>query len=162
MTYTNRRRIELFILEDVKFDIDNNTRDTAFFIDNDKTGSLKISLDVTCQKNQFRDEAVTPYLVINWHKTHARNLQELVGKIFKVEDIETADKREDTFYLYEHKPLVKYQLEILSIRENKIHAKCEGISVIDSYSTPYLTADFKLDCHLPIISGKDDWAKYGL
>ncbi|MBU5484196.1 hypothetical protein KQI86_07625 [Clostridium sp. MSJ-11] len=162
MTNTRRRRVELLILEDVQFDIENNTRDTAFFINNDETDNLKVSLDVTCQKNQFRGEVVTPSLVSNWHETHARNSQELVGKIFEVENIEAADKREDTFYLYEHEPLVKYQLEILGIEENKVHVICEGISVIDGYSTPSTTADFKIDCYLPIITGKDDWAKHGL
>lgn len=98
----HRRRVDLLILEDVQFDIVNNTRDTDFFINNDEIDNLKVSLDVTFQKNQFRGEVVTPSLVINWHETHVRNSQELVRKIFEVENIEAADKREDTFCLYEH------------------------------------------------------------
>lgn len=152
----------MLLLQDVQFEIDTKTRDTAFFISKNDNNTLDISMDISFQENIFEEESVSPCLVINEHKTNVKTLEQIFGNSFSVEDIQTADDREDTFYLYEHEPFMQYKLEILTVEKEKIHIKCVGTVITDGYANPYKTANFTLDCWLPIITNKNDWEKYGL
>ncbi|MDF2652360.1 MAG: hypothetical protein K0Q73_8165 [Paenibacillus sp.] len=154
----------MLTLQGVIFNLCTDTRDTAFFIhdSDDDDGTIDISIDVSFHTNTFEGDSVEPSISINPVKTNRKSLSELVGMSFKVKTVEEAEEREDTFYLWEHEPFESYVLTILDIAGDKIHIQCAGIAIIDGYAKPYKTADFSMDCWLPIITGKDDWAKYGL
>lgn len=158
----NQEIDSMLILHNTTFKIKNNTRDTAFFVSDDEDGYLEYAIDVSTVDKEYEGQLVSPYLIINYIKTSAKLLFDLVGLTYEVSNIELANEREDTFYLYEHEPLEKYKISILSISDGKAHIKCEGTAITDGYSTPYETAKFQVDCWLPIITDKSDWAKFGL
>ena len=136
------------ILDGINFEIE--LRESVFYI-SDYNEKLEYSLDCYFKHNEFDEEIISPYLCINDIKTNINgDIQNLVGEKFKVETIEEADEREDTFYIFEHEPLESYELTILEIKNNMVHIKCEGVAVIDGYSSPYTTGEFKIDCWLPI------------
>jgi hypothetical protein len=152
----------MLILGSTSFEVNNDTRGTAFFVHKDENGNLTISFSLTCQDNQYNELYCSPSMIINDFETGAKQLQELIGKSFSVNDIETSDGREDLFYLFEHEPFVEYSLTIIDIDGNKIRIKCSGIAVTDGYAEPYETSPFEMDCWLPIITNVSDWKKFGL
>ncbi|MEG0593322.1 MAG: hypothetical protein RR512_08395 [Coprobacillus sp.] len=149
------------ILDDVLFKIDSKTRDTAFFITKDAAG-IKYSFDCSFEENEFWEDQISPSICINSIKTEVKNIEDLVGQCFEINDIREADKREDTFYVYEHEPLENYKLKVLEIKDDKAHIVCSGTAIIDGYAEPYTSTKFELDCWLPIIENANDWSKFGL
>ncbi|MGY3778735.1 hypothetical protein [Isobaculum melis] len=147
--------------ENVVFELNTRTRDTVFFIFDTEDG-LEYAVDCSFDSKEFYGQQIAPSLCINPILTNAVNKEELVGKSFSVENIEQADEREDTFYVFEHEPLEKYQLTILDIDNDRAHIECTGIAVIDGYSEPYKTGKFEIKCWLPIITNVSDWDKFGL
>ena len=154
----------MLILQGVAFQLRTDTRNSAFYIhdsDNDD-GTLEISLDATFLKNSFESNNVGPYLSINPIQTGKKTLSEIKGMSFEIKTIEEADEREDTFYIFEHEPLLHYTLTVLELSDNEAHIQCTGVAITDGYSKPYKSADFTMDCRLPVITNKNDWIKYGL
>ena len=92
--------------------------------------------------------------------------------------IEESDDREDSFYIYEHEPIVSYKLKILEIRNSKAHIQCSGILIVDRYTEPYEQEKFEIDSWIPVIRAEGliprrlcrgmliesvkDWGKFGL
>ena len=76
--------------------------------------------------------------------------------------MEESCDREDSFYIYEHEPLIDYELEILEIRVNKAHIKCSGTLILDGYAEPYTKEKFEIDSWIPVIESVKDWEKFGL
>ncbi len=151
------------LLDKTNFELNSRTRGSAFFVHiDDEENGLEYSIDCSFKENNFQGESVNPSLSINPIETNAKNIQELVGKSFTVDTIEEADEREDTFYIFEHEPLERYELKILEIKNDRAHIRCTGIAVVDGYADPYTTAEFKIDCWLPIVTNIKDWAKFGL
>lgn len=154
----------MLVLQEVSFDVDIDTRDTAFFIHDsgDHDGTIEISLDVSFKNNAFMGENVSPSVCINPIKTQAKRLDELIGSSFEVTSINEANEREDTLYIFEHEPFENYKLTILELTPDKVHIQCTGTAITDGYANPYKTSSFQLDCWLPIITGPNDWEKYNL
>lgn len=152
------------LLQGVPFLLCTDNRNSAFYIsgsdDDDRT--LEISVDATFQKNDFEGNRVGPYLVINPTQTGKKNLSEIKGMSFEVKNLEEADEREDTLYIFEHEPLACYELTVLELTNDDAHIQCTGVAITDGYSKPYKTSEFTMNCHLPVITNKNDWAKYGL
>ncbi len=145
----------------VLFELNTQTRDTAFFL-HKEDGELEYSLDCQFQANEFMEEMVEPRLCLSPVATNKKNQEELVGSYFEVKKIEEAMEREDTMYLFEHEPLESYQFTILAFQNDMVHIQWNGTAVTDGYARPYQTAEFWLDCWLPIITRKEDWEKFGL
>ena len=61
------------------------------------------------------------------------------------------DLAEDSFYIYEHEPIVSYKLKILEIRNSKAHIQCSGILIVDGYTEPYEQEKFEIDSWIPVI-----------
>lgn len=146
------------------FEIDRATRNTGFFIfPNDAKGQfLDIALDISFCDNQYEGEQLAPSLCINYFQTKAQKLADLKNLTFKIESIEEADEREDSFYIYEHEPFEYYECMIVEIGEVDIRVKINGKCISDGYATPYKTETFTVDGWLPIISNRNDWDKHGL
>lgn len=145
----------------VLFEENLETRDTAFFFD-EEDGEFSIALNIDYLDNNFEGENCSPSLDISFFEIENSEISQLIGKSFSVADIETAQEREDTFYLFEHEPLEEYTVTILEIKDKKIHIACKGTAVTDGYADPYQTAPFELDCWLPIITCSKDWESFGL
>lgn len=150
------------IIAGITFQLNTKTRDTAFFLDETDGGRIEFSLDISFQRNTFEDETTTPSLCINPFETRAKSLDKLIGKKFKVKNMEESDEREDSFYLFEHEPLERYELTIIAVSDSHVRVQCSGIAVTDGYADPYESASFELDCCLPIITDASDWKKYGI
>ncbi|MGX7069618.1 hypothetical protein [Gemella bergeri] len=86
----------------------------------------------------------------------------MIGTIFSVMTIEESEDREDSFYIYEHEPLVDYKVEILEILDEKAHIKCNGTLIVDGYADPYIKEKFEIDSWVPVIESVEDWEKYKL
>ena len=100
-------------------------------------GSASWSVDVGFAKGNFRGETIAPSICINPISTDKNSAAELIGESFSVMAIEESDDREDSFYIYEHEPIVSYKLKILEIRNSKAHIQCSGILIVDGYAEPY-------------------------
>ncbi|MDQ0362377.1 hypothetical protein [Breznakia pachnodae] len=148
----------IFELNGISYSIRRDRRDTAFFLSTNYE-TLKYSFIILGNMNE--DSGYSPYLVINSIDTSKKKAKELIGLSFKVTDINQAREREDTFYIYEHEPIVEYEVKILDIEEHQVHISCTGKAIVDGYVDDYETIDFSIDCFLPIITNKDDWSKYG-
>ncbi|ECB9648104.1 hypothetical protein FL871_04315 [Listeria monocytogenes] len=151
--------------ENMEFELNTNTRSTAFFIF-DNEGSLEYALDCSFKANELSKELygqkIAPTLRINSIVTNECMLEGLRGKRFRIDNIEQADEREDTFYVFGHEPLENYELTILDIENDKVQIECKGVAVIDGYAEDYKTGNFEINCWLPIITSVSDWAKFGL
>ena len=127
----------------------NDTRLYIFESDiNEDT--ITISADISFEFGYYDAERVKPSICINEHETGVENISQLVGKAFYVNNVEEADEREDTFYLFEHEPLEKYKMTVLEIQNNQMHIDITGIAITDGYANPYKTEDFFIDCWLDI------------
>ena len=149
------------ILDGILFELNTESRSTAFFIHNDDD-EYEFSLDCYFHANIFMDEEIKPYLCINAIPIGSDNMESVTGKTFEVKNIEEAMRREDTLCVFEHEPLESYKITVIEFKNDRAHIKCSGIAVTDGYARPYKTAKFELDCWLPVITNVNDWGKFGL
>jgi hypothetical protein len=110
----------------------------------------------------FEGEEISPALCINPVDTDKKSATEFAGESFSVMTVEESWDREDSFYIYEHEPLVGYELEIPEIKANKAHIKCSGTLIVDGNAEPYTKEKFEIDSWIPIIESVKDWEKFGL
>lgn len=148
-------------LDGVLFALNTESRSTAFFIHKDNE-ECTFSLDCYFHANTFMDEEITPYLCINAIPMDSDDAQSMIGKTFEIKNIEETMRREDTLCVFEHEPLENYKLTVVEWKNDRAHVKCTGTAVTDGYVRPYKTAEFELDCWLPIITNVNDWKKFGL
>lgn len=135
----------IFKLGTTNFEIDEDK--SRFYIDREDD-MIQFSLDIAAKKQEYRNGQRTPALNINWFETEKKDTNELIGIEVSVSTINEADEREDTFYLYEHEPFVKYQLKIIDIHEERIHVCLKGVVVEEGYVKPYTTETLEIDCWL--------------
>ncbi len=128
--------------------------------DEDEAASWSVAIGFTM--GDFNGEKISPSLCINPIDTDKKSIAELTGESFSLMTIQESCAREDSFYIYEHEPLVSYELKILEIRNNKAHIKCSGILIVDGYTKPYTQEKFEIDSWIPVIKSVKDWAKFGL
>lgn len=121
--------------------------------------SVSWSLDIGFKNGNFGDEILAPAICINPIDTDKNSIEDLVGERFRVATVEECDDREDTFYIYEFEPMVSYELEVLEIKDSRAHIRCNGILIVDGYSTPYLQESFEIDAWIPVIESVNDWEK---
>lgn len=128
--------------------------------DEDESASWSVNIGFTM--GDFDGEKISPSICINPIDTNKKSIAELAGESFSVMTIEESWDREDSFYIYEHEPLVDYELKILEIRNNKAHIKCSGTLIVDGYAKPYTKEKIEIDSWIPIIESVNDWEKFGL
>ena len=125
-------------------------------------GTLDISLEAYFTRppgrygDRFHDD---PSISLSPMPTGKKKLAEVAGMTFEVGSLKEADEREDTFYMFEHEPFENYKLTVAEIKDGKARIKCSGTAVWDSDARPHRTAEFEVECLLPV--AKEDWEKYG-
>lgn len=126
--------------------------ETRLFImeSDEEEGTLTLSVDIWFNDGEYDGEDVGPSICINEHETGVSDISQMVGTVYSVDNIEEADEREDSFYLFEHEPMENYTLEITEIKDNEAHIVIKGTAVTDGYADPYQTSEFSIDCWLPI------------
>ncbi len=102
-----------------------------------------LSMDVWFEEGEFGDEEVSPEIIINEFATGKEDLEDIIGMEFEVKDVEEADEREDTMYIFEHEPLINYKWNIIGMEGELLHVKISGKAITDGYSDPEQTADFE-------------------
>lgn len=132
------------------------------YFEGDEDESAAWSVDIAFAVGNFDGEQISPSLSITPIDTDKKTITELVGESFAVMTMEESCVREDSFYIYEHEPLVDYELKILEIETNKAHIKCSGTLIVDGCAEPYRKEKFELDSWIPIIESVNDWEKFGL
>lgn len=122
---------------------------TAFYLfeddddDEDEDAVTKtVSFDVSFEEGQFGDETVSPEIIINEFSTGEEDIDDIIGMEFEVDDVDEADEREDTMYIFEHEPLMNYKFRILDRDGELIHISISGTAITDGYSKPVKTAEF--------------------
>lgn len=120
------------------------------------------SIDIGFASGDFYGEEIMPSLCVNPIDTDKESSAELVGESFSVDSIDEICEREDSFYIYEHEPLVSYCVEVLAVENDRAHIRCGGILVVDGYADPYTTDTFEIDSWIPVIESAADWEKFGL
>ena len=149
---------EYFVFED-----DWSQRRSSFmYFEGDETETPSWSVDIGFAAGDFHGQKISPSICINPIDTDKRSATDLAGESFSVMTMEESLDREDSFYIYEHEPLVDYQLKIIEIRTNKAHIKCSGTLIVDGYAQPYAKEKFEIDSWIPIIQSATDWEKFGL
>ncbi len=133
------------------YEVEECTETRLYLMESDEEdGTITVSIDIAFKKGEYDGESVMPSICINEHETGVSDIFELVGRIFSVDNVEEADEREDTFYLFEHEPMENYQFVISEIKDDEVHIEIKGTAITDGYADPYETADFNIDCWLPI------------
>ena len=139
-----------------------NRRSCLMYDKADDIENSSWSIDIGFAKGKYNGTEISPSICINPIDTDKQTVIELIGTIFSVMSIEESVEREDSFYIFEHEPLVDYILEILEIAGNKAHIKCNGTLIVDGYADPYIKEKFEIDSWIPIIETAEDWKKYRL
>lgn len=137
-------------------------RSSLKYFEGDEEEPASWSVQIGFAAGDFQGEEILPALCINPIDTDKGSPAELVGETFSVASIEESCEREDSFYIYEHEPLVSYELKLLELREDQAHVKCSGTLIVDGYAKPYTKARFEIDSWLPVITSVKDWEKFGL
>lgn len=137
----------MFKLGSTDFEIDES--ESCFYIDREND-MIQFSLDISTKDKEYHNEKHAPSIDIRWFETRKNDISELIGMEVTVSTIEESDEREDTFYLYEHEPFVKYRLNIINTHNESIHISMKGIVVEDGYAKPYTTETLDIDCWLRI------------
>lgn len=97
---------ESFVFED-----DWSQRRSSFmYFEGDETETPSWSVDIGFAAGDFHGEKISPSICINPIDTDKRSATDLAGESFSVMTMEESFDREDSFYIYEHGPLVSYQL----------------------------------------------------
>lgn len=120
------------------------------------------SVGIGFSAGRFKGEEIAPALCINPIETDKASAALLAGECFSADTIEQCQEREDTFYIFEHEPMVCYTLNVLEVSAGKAHVTCCGTLVVDGYAEPYTTAEFSIDSWIPVIESPDDWDRLGL
>lgn len=120
------------------------------------------SVHIGFSTGDFNGEKIWPSLCINHIATDKKTVAELVGESFSVTTVEESFDREDSFYIYEHEPLIDYVLTVLEIKADRAHVKCSGTLIVDGYARPCTKAKFEIDSWVPVIESVRDWEKFGL
>lgn len=147
-----------FIFED---DL-SGRRSSLMYFEGDDDEPASWSVDVGFSEGDYKGEKIKPSFCVNPIETRKRSAAELAGEVFSVASIKEAVEREDSFYIYEHEPLVEYELSVVEIKNGMAHIRCKGTIVEDGYAKPYTTEKFEMDCRVPVITSVDDWEKFGL
>lgn len=140
-------------LNGVIFELDKDIRrESKFYIfeSDEQEGMITVSMDVHFEKKEYENEIVLPSISINEHEANVSETEKLIGQSFKVDTLEEADEREDTFYIFEHEPMEKYEFKVIEISGENIHIQIKGTAIVDGYAQPYETADFFGDFCLPL------------
>lgn len=135
---------------------------SLMYHESDEDEKASWSVHIGFAAGDFGGEKISPLICINPIDTDKESVAELVGESFSVMTVEESWDREDSFYIYEHEPMVNYEVKVLEIRENKAHIKCSGTLIVDGYAKPYTKDKFEIDSWIPIIESVKDWAKFGL
>ena len=141
-----------------KFNIDVQTRQTIFFVEEKET--IQFSIGIAYLDGYYNKEEVSPSINLNTIITSAKNIEDLIGFEFFVASIEESDDRQDRFYLFNHEPFVSLHLKIQDIKNNFVTISCRGEAILDGYENPYVTAKFELKEKLPLIKANTDWEKF--
>lgn len=149
---------ESFVFEDDW----SQRRSSLMYFEGDEDESASWSVEIGFAAGNFNGEKVSPSLCINPIETDKTSVTELAGESFAVMVMEECCDREDSFYLYEHEPLVDYEVKILEISADKAHVKCSGTLIVDGYAKPYTKEKFEIDSWIPVIESVKDWEKFGL
>lgn len=137
-------------------------RSSLMYFEGDEEETASWSVDIGFAMGDFYGEKISPSLCINPIDTDKNAITELAGESFSVMTMEESCDREDSFYIYEHEPLVDYELKIVEIRIDQAHIKCSGTLVVDGYAEPYTKEKFEIDSWVPMIASVKDWEKFGL
>ena len=149
---------ESFVFEDDW----SRRRSSLMYFEGDEDEAASWSVEIGFAMGDFNGEKISPSLCINPIDTDKKSVAELAGESFSVMTMEESCDREDSFYIYEHEPLVDYELKIFEIKTNKAHIKCSGTLIVDGYAEPYTKEKFEIDSWIPIIESVKDWEKFGL
>ncbi len=149
---------ESFVFEDDW----SGRKSSLMYFEGDEDKAASWSVDIGFARGNFDGEEISPSLCINHIYTDKKSVAELVGESFSVMTVEESFAREDSLYIYEHEPLVSYEVKILEIETNKAHIQCSGTLIVDGYAKPYTKEKFEIDSWIPIIESVKDWEKFGL
>ncbi|GEM_PF-136505 len=153
----------LKIGEDFVFEEDWSRRQSSLmYFEGDEDESPSWSVEIGFARGNFNGEEISPSICINPIATDQQSAADLAGQSFSVRTVEESYDREDSFYIYEHEPMVDYALQIVEIKSDTAHIKCSGTLIVDGYARPYTTAGFEIDSWVPIIESVQDWQKFGL
>lgn len=148
-------------IRDFIFEENWNNRQSCFmFFKADQGTTSSWAVDIGFVHGNFDGDEISPSLCINPIDTDKNSIMELTGTIFSAKTVEESEDREDSFYIYEHEPLVDYKVEILEISDEKAHIKCNGTLIVDGYADPCIKEKFEIDSWIPVIESAEDWEKY--
>ena len=98
-------------------------RSSLMYFEGDEEESASWSGQIGFAAGDFQGEEILPALCINPIDTDKGFQAELVGETFSVASIEESCEGEYSFCIYEHEPLVSYELKLLELREDQAHVK---------------------------------------
>ena len=111
---------------------------------------INCSLECNFIEDTYNNITVSPYLEINNIKVEKNSVNELIGSLLKIDNVEDSYKREDKFYLFEFEPFSNYEIFIKEINKDRVHLKIIGNAITDGYSKPIKSEEISLDICIPI------------
>ena len=117
-----------------KFNPDEGSPENRLYLCTDENGKKAWNVELHFAEGEFKGETVCPTIILGYIKTEKHTPAELKNESFKVSSIEECEEREDEFYIFEHEPMLKYNVKIADFRDGKALVCCSGTAVEDGFA----------------------------
>lgn len=128
-----------------KFNLDEGSPENRLYLCTDEKGKKAWNVELHFAEGEYCEETVCPTIILGYIKTEKRTPAELKNEGFKVGSIEECEEREDEFYIFEHEPMLKYNVKIADYRDGKALVCCSGTAVEDGYAEKPKKVKFALE-----------------
>lgn len=129
-----------------------NTNESYFEVSvNSENKITSCNLTLNFLEGKYNNELVEPEIIINNHTLNINKLEDLKNKTLTVSNVQESLKREDSFYLYEFEPFLKYELIVKEIDEEKAHIIITGTAITNDISPSSKGEEFTTDVIVNVI-----------
>lgn len=128
-----------------KFDFDEGSEENGLYLCSDEDGNKAWNLELHFGEGEYGGETVSPMIILGYIKTDKQTPDALKGERFKINSLEECEEREDELYIFEHEPMLKYDVKIEDFKDGKALVSCSGTAVEDAYADKPKKVKFSLD-----------------
>lgn len=144
----NSNESNILKIGNVNFSLINEKSSLDLDVENGKI--TECSLFCKFNGNEYDGIEVFPNIEINNIVVLKDKIEDLVGNLFELNDVNLSYERDDSFYLYESEPFESYKINVLEIDNVSAHILISGIGITDGYSEPYKVDKFIADVNIPV------------
>ncbi len=128
-----------------EFALDEGSEENSLWLCSDDKGNKAWNLELHFSEGEYGGETVYPMIILGYIKTKKQSPEDLKKESFKIDSMEDCEEREDEFYIFEHEPMLKYNVKIKDVKDGKALVSCTGTAVEDSAADKLKKVKFSLE-----------------